>query len=72
LEEISLNATSARNDKKRAASRNSEDELVKEIQGSKGTKEDCMKDGVSDILNDSEILESFEIGAAPMITKKKP
>jgi hypothetical protein len=37
LEEISLNATSARNDKKRAASRNSEDELVKEIQGSKGT-----------------------------------
>lgn len=71
MEEISLNATSARNDKKRAASRNSEDELVKEIQGSKGTKEDCTKDGVSDILNDSEILESFEIGAAPMITKKE-
>mmetsp|Transcript_20767 Transcript_20767/g.29609 ORF Transcript_20767/g.29609 Transcript_20767/m.29609 type:complete len:184 (+) Transcript_20767:354-905(+) len=71
LEEIVQNATSARNDKKRATSRNSEDELVKEIQGSEGAKEDCTKDGVSDVLKDSEILESFEIGAAPMITKKE-
>ena len=33
--------------------------------------EDFTYDGFSDILNDSEILESFEIGAVPMTTKKE-